>query len=144
MAEEWRSVEALKLLRQCVVCPFCGALVATQAGIDAHVNWHGQMNEYVANVEQRLQSFSDYIIDPQNGLQKRVEDRLDQITEYVIAPETGLESRVAEAITQLRNDATNAITTTNNAVTQLRNDATAAITGLSNRITALENTLGLK
>jgi hypothetical protein len=145
MAEEWRSVEILKLLRQCVVCPYCGVLVATQAGIDSHVAWHEQLNDYVASVETRLTQFSDYIINPETGLQKQIQDRLDTITNYVIAPTTGLEPRTTKAIqdlttaiNQLRTDATNAINSTNQAVAQLRTDATTAITGLTQRVSALE------
>lgn len=145
MADEWRSMEVMKLLRQCVVCPYCGVLVATQAGIDSHTEWHRGLNEYVANVESTLNQFSDYIINPVTGIQKQIQDRLDTITSYVIAPDTGLEPRTTKAvqdlttaINQLRTDATNAIQSTNAAVTQLRTDATNAITGLTNRVTALE------
>ena len=139
MADEWRSVEIMKLLRQCVVCPYCGVLVTTQAGIDSHIAWHQGVDAYVASVEQRLDQFSDYIINPVTGLQKQIQDRLDTITDYVINPTTGLEKRTTDAITQLRTDATNAITATNAAVAQLRTDATNAITGLTTRVTALEN-----
>lgn len=136
--DDWRSVEIIKLLRQCVVCPYCGVLVATQAGIDAHTQWHEQLNAYVASVDQRFTDFADYIINPETGLQKLIQDRLDTITDYVINPTTGLEKRATDAIVaanaaiqQLRDDATNAIN-------QLRTDATNAINGLSARITALE------
>lgn len=136
--EEWRILEVLKLLRQCVVCPHCGVLVATQAGIDAHINWHNGLSEYVANVDQRLESFSDYIINPATGLQKQIQDRLDTITNYVTAPETGLEPRITVAITELRNDATAGLVSATAANTQLRNDATAAINGILARLAILE------
>jgi hypothetical protein len=145
MADEWRSVEVMKLLRQCVVCPYCGALVATQAGIDSHVVWHNQLNDYVASVDERFTQFSDYIINPATGLQKQITDRLDVITDYVTNPATGLEKRVTDAIvatngavTQLRNDATTAIQGNTSAIAQLRTDATNAIGGLTTRVTALE------
>jgi hypothetical protein len=127
MAEEWRSVEVLKLLRQCVICPFCGALVATQAGIDSHVQWHNNLDQYVANVDARLEQFADYIVDPETGIQFQIQDRLDTITQYVINPVTGLEKIITDALTQ-----------TNGAVTQLRNDAVGAIEGLTVRVTTIE------
>lgn len=138
MADDWRVVEVLKLLRQCVVCPICGSLVATQQGIDSHIAWHDQINEWVAGIESNLQQFSDYIVNPTTGLEKRVTDRLDTITQYVVAPTTGLEPRMTVAITnataattQLRTDATTAIN-------QLRTDATDAIVALTARVAALE------
>lgn len=124
---DWRIVEVLKLMRQCVICPFCGALVATDAGIEAHKKWHINLDEYVAHVDQKFEEFADYIIDPDTGIQQAIQARLDTITNYVTAPTTGLESRVTVAITN-----------TNNAVTQLRNDATGAITDLSGRLTNVE------
>lgn len=138
MADDWRVTEALKQLRQMVTCPLCGALVSTADGYSTHQQWHDAMNQYVASVDARLAQFSDYIINPETGLQKQIQDRLDTITNYVVAPETGLEPRVTAAITstngavnQLRTDATNAIT-------QLRTDATNAITGLDARVDVLE------
>lgn len=128
MAEEWRSIEVLKLLRQCVVCPFCGVLVATQAGIDSHLQWHNNLDEYVASVETRLEQFADYIVDPETGIQTQIQKRLDTITDYVINPATGLEKRMTDAIVG-----------TNGAVTQLRNDATGAITDIGNRVGVIEN-----
>jgi hypothetical protein len=124
---QWRSEEVIKLLRQCVVCPQCGVLVATQAGINAHIKWHNDLTQYVANVDARLEQITDYIINPETGLQKQIEDRLDTITDYIIAPVTGLEARTVAAIQQ-----------TNAAVQQLRTDATGAINGLNARVTALE------
>jgi hypothetical protein len=130
MAEDWRSTEALKELRQLVTCPHCGAMVSTEAGLTIHTDWHQSMNDYVASVDSRLAQFADYITNPTTGLQKRIEDRLDTITNYVTAPNTGLEPRITVAITQLRTDATNAIS-------QLRTDTTNAISSLSARITSL-------
>jgi len=139
MAEDWRVTEALKQLRQMTTCPLCGALVSTADGYQTHQQWHESMNQYVANVDAKLAQFSDYIINPETGLQKQVQDRLDTITNYVVGPETGLETRVTAAfsqtngaINQLRTDATTAIT-------QLRTDATTAINDLTTRVTALEN-----
>lgn len=138
MADDWRVTEALKQLRQLVTCPLCGALVSTADGYQTHQQWHDAMNQYVASVDAKLAQFSDYIINPETGLQVQVQSRLDTITNYVVAPETGLEPRVTAAITstngavaQLRTDATNAIT-------QLRNDATNAINALDARVDALE------
>jgi hypothetical protein len=137
MADDWRVTEALKELRQLVTCPDCGALVSTDAGLTIHVNWHKAMTDYINTVNAELTQFSDYIINPETGLQKQIEDRLDTITAYVTAPNTGLEPRVVAAITdtnaaitQLRSDATTAIN-------QVRTDATNAITSLSARITSL-------
>lgn len=127
MPEEWRSVEIIKLLRQCVVCPFCGVLVATQAGIDSHVSWHDNINEYVADVDSRLEQFSSYIIDPVTGIQTQIQNRLDTITDYVTNPVTGLEKRV-----------TDAVVSNTNAVDTLRNDATQAINGLTTRVSTIE------
>jgi hypothetical protein len=138
MADDWRVTEALKQLRQMVTCPLCGALVSTADGYSTHQQWHEAMNQYVASVDARLAQFSDYIINPETGLQKQIQDRLDTITNYVVAPQTGLEPRVTAAITstngavaQLRTDATNAIN-------QLRTDATNAINGLDARVDVLE------
>ena len=125
--DDWRILEVLKLLRQCVTCPTCGVLVATKQGIDSHIAWHENLQEYVDNVNAQLTEFSNYIINPNTGLEKKISDRLDTITNYVVAPTTGLEPRVTAAITQ-----------TNGSVAQLRSDATAAITSLQSRVTALE------
>lgn len=146
---DWRLEEILKLLRQCVVCPYCGALTATDAGIEAHKQWHDGMNEYVASVDQKLQQFSDYIVDPETGLQQRIQERLDTISNYVVAPGTGLEARIVEAFTstngsvsQLRTDATNAITDLSGRVTTVEQEIVRPNTGLRARLTALEE-LGL-
>lgn len=128
LSGDWRIVEVLKLLRQCVVCPFCGVLVSTDAGISAHKAWHNQLQNYVESIDAQLANFSDYIINPTTGLQKQIQDRLDTITNYVIAPVTGLEARTVAAITN-----------TNQSVTTLRNDATGAITGLSGRVSTVED-----
>jgi hypothetical protein len=109
MRSDWRALEILKLMRQCVVCPVCGALVATEAGIDAHKNWHGTMTQHVEDVDTKLDLFSKEIVDPETGLQKQIQKRLDTITNYVTDPQTGLEKRVTDAITDLRSDATGAI-----------------------------------
>lgn len=122
--QEWRSLEIIKLLRQCVVCPYCGVLVATQAGIDSHTTWHEGLNTYVDNVNRTLEEFKKYITDPVTGIQKQIQDRLDTITNYVTAPSTGLEQRITTAIVQLRND------------------ATSAINSLISRVTALESKVG--
>jgi hypothetical protein len=107
--DEWRSVEVLKLLRQCVICPQCGVLVTTQAGINAHIEWHNQLGQYVQSIDDKFQVIHDYV-----------------------RGDGGMEDQIIAALTQLRTDATNAIT-------QLRTDATNAITALSARVTALEN-----
>lgn len=133
MADDWRIIEVLKLLRQCVVCPSCGVLVATQAGVDAHLAWHDGVNAKVADIDTNFNTINTYVTDPSTGLEKRFADLIQAAT---------------IAITTLRTDATTAIGTTNsavdqvrtdaaNAITQLRNDATTAITALSARVTAL-------
>lgn len=139
MTEDWRIAEILKLLRQCITCPYCGVLVSTQEGLDSHTSWHRQVNEFAQSIDARFQQFADYIINPVTGLQKQIQDRLDTITNYVITPGTGLEPRVFAAIQQLRDDATAAITTTNTSVTTLRNDATTAIGEDRARLSTIEN-----
>jgi len=154
MADDWRVNEALKMLRQIVTCPLCGALVSTADGYTTHQQWHDAMNQYVASVDNRLAQF--YIINPETGLQVQVQRRLDTITDYVVAPETGLEPRVTAAITatngavtqlrtdatnaiaQLRSDATTAIQGNTTAINQLRTDATNAINALDARVDVLE------
>lgn len=131
MADDWRILEVLKLLRQCIVCPFCGVLVATQEGWADHVSWHEQINSYTQNIDARFQQFADYITNPDTGLQVQIQNRLDTITNYVIAPGTGLEPRTFAAIQQLRDDATTAIN-------QLRTDTTTAITQDRTRLTTIE------
>lgn len=161
MAEDFRVTQALEKLRQMVTCPFCGALVSTADGYNIHVTWHDNMSQYVASVDQRLAQFSDYIINPDTGLQHQIQTRLDTITDYVIAPETGLEPRMIEAVTglntalaQLRDDATAAISSVRSdataayqgnvdAITQLRTDATNAINSLAQRVTVLEGKIPL-
>lgn len=156
MADDWRLTEALKQLRQMVTCPLCGALVSTTDGYNIHLDWHDGMTQYVSSVDSRLAQFSDYIINPETGLQRQFQDRLDVITNYVTAPDTGLESRVTvaiaglqnninslttaanEAVDSVRQDATTAIQANSDAITQLRSDATGAITGLSTRVSTLE------
>lgn len=156
MADDWRLTQAMEKLRQMVTCPLCGALVSQSDGITIHLAWHDQMTQYVASVDSRLAQFSDYIINPQTGLQKQFQDRLDTISDYVVAPTTGLEARVTEAISglqtginnlttaandavnSLRSDATEAIQANSDAITQLRSDATGAISGLTSRVSALE------
>jgi hypothetical protein len=148
VADDWRLTQALTQLRQMVTCPQCGALVSQSEGYNIHIAWHEGMNQYVASVDAKLAQFSDYIINPDTGLQKQIQDRLDTITNYVVAPETGLEPRVTEALTelnaaltQLRSDATAAIQGDSAAITQLRNDATGAINDLTTRVTTIEGKL---
>lgn len=158
MAEDFRVTEALKQLRQLVTCPQCGAIVSTADGYTIHLAWHQATTDYVSSVDIRLAQFSDYIINPETGLQKQFQDRLDTITEYVTGPTTGLEPRVTQAIqglqtgidnlttaanqaiTSVRSDATTAIAANTQAITQLRSDATGAINGLASRISTLEGT----
>jgi hypothetical protein len=140
--QEWRVTEVLKLLRQCVLCPLCGSLVATQAGIDSHIQWHNQVDAYAAETDARLHQFSDYIVDPVNGLQKQIQDRLDTITNYVTAPTTGLESRITAAITATNQSVSDLRTQAVDAISSVRSDATNAIVALTNRVAALE-ALGL-
>jgi len=138
MADDWRVSEALKMLRQIVTCPMCGALVSTADGYETHKQWHDAMNQYVATVDAKLAQFSDYIINPETGIQVQIQNRLDTITNYVVAPQTGLEPRVTLAITQTNGAVTQLRTDATNAIAQLRTDATTAINGLTTRVTALE------
>jgi len=113
--EEWRSAEVIKLLRQCVVCPACGVLVATQAGVDSHINWHNAVNTKVDSIDQQFQAIDTYVRGP-NGLEAQI---------------TTAFSNTNGSITQLRADAkayTDAV----------RSDATTAIVALQNRVTGLE------
>lgn len=142
MRSDWRIVEVLKLMRQCVVCPYCGVLVSTDAGISAHKAWHAQLQTYVESVDTRLAAFSDYIINPSTGIQTQIQNRLDTITNYVTAPTTGLEARTTAAITQLRNDATGAINGLTSRVSTIEDEIVRPTTGIRARLTALE-ALGL-
>lgn len=110
--EEWRIVEVLKLLRQCVVCPLCGALVTTEAGVTAHKNWHSGASNKVDQIDTRFRDIDTYV-----------------------RGENGMEQQIVDAITKVRTDATTAIT-------QLRSDATSAINALVTRVTALEQNRG--
>jgi len=123
MADDWRTAEALKQLRQMVTCPLCGALVSTTDGYGIHKGWHDAMNTWVQQIADNFQLIFNYVTNPDTGLEKRLADLISAAT---------------DSITSLRADATTAITTTNQSVSQLRTDATNAITGLSTRTTTIE------
>jgi hypothetical protein len=91
-------------------------MVTTEAGINAHLGWHDEINTYVQNVSNQFQGIDDYVRGD-GGLE-------DQIVARFVSTDA--------VIAQLRTDATNAINL-------LRADATAAIVSLQNRVTALEN-----
>lgn len=132
MADDWRILEVLKLLRQCVVCPFCGVLVATEEGLQAHTNWHNAINTEVSNIDTQFQAIDTYVRGD-GGLETQIVDAFAEkeieIAQIRADATQALADKEAE-IVQLRNDATTAIN-------QLRTDATNAIAGLTARITAL-------
>lgn len=114
--EEWRLLESLKLIRQCVVCPACGALVSTEAGIKTHTQWHERLGDKVTEIDGNFKLIDVYVRG-EDGLEEKIIAAFEQTN---------------ASVTKLREDATAAIG-------QLRSDATNAITGLSNRVTAIEN-----
>jgi hypothetical protein len=109
--EDWRTEQALKLLRQCVTCPLCGASVCTARGIETHRAWHQTTGQYVSNVD----------------------DKFNVIDQYVRG-EGGLEDQITAEFADVRADATAAITT-------LRSDATTAIQNLASRVSTIEQEL---
>jgi len=111
----WREEEVLKQLRQCILCPACGVLVATEAGIKSHTQWHQGITDTVNAIDQKFQQIDTYVRG-EGGLESQIINKFNQTD---------------QATAQLRTDATNAIN-------QLRNDATAAINSLNQRVTALE------
>lgn len=131
---DFRLLDSLKQLRQMETCPWCGALVSTSDGRTLHLNWHDNLNKYVARVEASLNTIIDYITNPTNGLEKRATDAIQANSAAI----TQLRSDATNAINQLRSDATTAIQGNTSAINQLRTDATNAINALDARVDALE------
>jgi ribosomal protein S27AE len=99
--EEWRVVEVLKLLRQCVVCPRCGVLVATEAGIRSHIQWHDVVNETVQAIDDKFKAIDEYVRGD-GGLEDRITEaivadraRLTVIETEITRPVTGIRARLA-------------------------------------------------
>lgn len=124
MADDWRTQQYLKKMRQSVTCPYCGSLVSTEEGFQIHETWHRNLNTWVQQIADNFQIIFNYVTNPDTGLEKRLQDLIGAAT---------------NAVNQLRTDATDAITTTNGNVSQLRTDATQAITGLATRVSTIEN-----
>lgn len=129
--DDWRLTEALKMLRQIVTCPLCGALVSQSDGLTIHTNWHNGMNNMVNQIGQNFDLIFEYVTNPDTGLEKRLSDLIND---------------AGTAINTLRTDATTAIDTTNDSVNTLRTDATTAIgedrTRLGNIETEITRTPG--
>lgn len=123
MADDWRTEQYLKKMRQSVTCPLCGALVSTEEGYKIHETWHTNLNTWVGQIAENFQIIFSYVTHPDTGLEKRLADLITGAT---------------TAINTLRTDATNAITATNGSVNELRTQATEAIVGLGNRTTTIE------
>lgn len=121
-SDDWRIVEVLKLLRQCVVCPFCGALVATDAGIEAHKRWHVVVNEKVQDIDNKFGIIDEYVRGT-GGME-------DQIRAAIISTNNN--------VTQLRTDATSAIGGLGSRITVIETEITRPTTGMLARIQALE------
>lgn len=90
--EEWRITEALKMLRQCVTCPICGALVATEAGIRSHTNWHQGVTNKVEDINTKFQQIYDYIQTPVTGMEARMQQIRTDATNAIIADRNRLTS----------------------------------------------------
>jgi hypothetical protein len=97
---DWRIIEVLKLLRQCVTCPICGVLIATDAGIKSHYAWHTGVNTKVDQIDNKFSQINQYVRGS-GGLEERItaafitdRQRLTAIEQEITRATTGILARL--------------------------------------------------
>lgn len=117
---DWRIVEVLKLIRQCIVCPYCGALAATDAGVESHKKWHMTINNKVQDIDNKFAIIHEYV----RGT-------------------GGMEDQIRDAITDLRSDAITAITGLSSRVSAIETEIIKPGSGVRARLVVIEANLGI-